>query len=136
MSRFAFIDADYSVSGQLDAAQIGEAASEGFKTIINLRPDAEKPGYISAADAANCAAGQGLDYHHIAVAVSGPTPQQIADFKALLNGCKKPVLAHCGTGRRAAIMWALVQKGQLPTEKIVGCCAAAGHDISALAARL
>lgn len=134
MSNISRISEHFSVSPQLGAGDIDAAAAAGFKTILNLRPDGEKPGYLADAEVARIAAGLGLDYRHVPVPVKGTmpdiTPQRIEAFGLALEELPVPVLAYCGTGRRAVLMWALCSAGKMAVDDILSCCAAAGHDLS------
>lgn len=132
MSAFHKLDGDLYIYGQITSDQISQAASEGIKTIINLRPDGEKADYIIAAEAAEIAKDNNIEYHHIPVAKTGPIPDQVTSFAHTLIGCEGPVLAYCGSGKRAAILWALVSKGKMSADDIISACANCGHDLSAL----
>lgn len=136
MGNFARINDQFSISPQLVAADIESVAAAGFKSIINLRPDGEKPGYPGDAEVAALASGQGLDYRHVPIPVKGTTPdvtpQRIDAFGQALDEIPGPVLAYCGTGRRAALLWALSSAGKTGVDEILSCCAAAGHDLAAI----
>ena len=122
------------MSPQLEAGDIEAAAAAGFKTILNLRPDGEKPGYLSDAEAAEHAGAHGLDYRHIPVPVKGAmpdiTPEHLTSFARALDETPGPALAYCGTGRRAALIWALCAAESTAADEIISRCAAAGHDLS------
>lgn len=134
VSKISRINEHFSVSPQMDAGDIEAAAAAGFKTILNLRPDGEKPGYISDTEAARIAAEHGLDYRHIPVPVKGAmpdiTPQRLTSFAKALDETPGPALAYCGTGRRAALIWALCAAETTGADEIISRCAAAGHDLS------
>lgn len=132
MTQFIEITPDFFVAGQLDLSRIKDAASEGVKTIFNFRPNGEKAGYVSADQAASEAEANGVTYHHLPVAMSGPRPDQVASFAKLFQECEGPVLAHCGTGKRAAVMWALSHKGKMTADEILSHCGKSGHDLSML----
>lgn len=130
MTEFAKIVPQYSVAPQLMAEDFAAADAAGFASIINLRPDREKPGYLTASEASALAKEHGLQYAHIPVPKSGPTEDLIGAFAKAIADLPGPVLAHCGTGRRAAILWAICSAGALGTDEILSCCAGAGHDLS------
>lgn len=136
MSKFSQINEHFSVSPQLDAGDIEAAAAAGFKTILNLRPDGEKPGYLSAAEVASHAQEHGLDYRHIPVPVKGGTPditpEHLDSFARAVDETGGPVLAFCGTGRRAALIWALSAAETMAADEIISRCTAVGHDLSAI----
>jgi len=132
MSEFKKLADEYYICGQITPEHIDKASSEGFKSIINLRPDNEKPGYIDAGKASEVAKINNVTYHHIPVAMTGPLPEQIDSFSEILQGCDGPVLVHCGSGKRAAILWALSNKGKISADDIIAACANCGHDLSKL----
>lgn len=136
MANFMRVNDQFSISPQLATGDIESVAAAGFKTIINLRPDGEKPGYPGDAEVAGIAGQHGLDYRHVPIPVKGAmpdvTPQRIDAFGQALGEVPGPVLAYCGTGRRAVLMWALCSAGKTGVEEILSCCAAAGHDLSSI----
>lgn len=132
MTNFIKLAENFYIYGQIDRSHISRASSDGIKTIINLRPDGEKPGYINADNAAELADDENINYHHIPVAMTGPSPEQVKEFGDLLENCEDPILAHCGSGKRAAILWALSNKDKLSADEIIKSCADCGHDLSKL----
>lgn len=94
--------ADMSVTGQLDAAAMTEAAAAGFRSVVNNRPDFEggstQPTSASIEAAALAA---GLSYAWLPVAPNVQTPEEIARFAALMDKLPKPILAFCRSGARS-----------------------------------
>lgn len=107
-----------------------------FRTIINNRPDSEEPGQPSSAEIEAEARRLGCDYFHIPVVPGKITDEQVAAFGKAINSEKKPVLAFCRSGQRAATLWALSQVGKRSVDNILKAAAAAGHDLSALRPKL
>jgi len=85
-------------------------AAHGFHTVINNRPDgeggAEQPTSQAMAQAAQAA---GLAYHYLPVISGQITPQQVAEFAALVKAAPGPVLAFCRSGARSTNLWHLGQ---------------------------
>jgi sulfide:quinone oxidoreductase len=54
-----------SVSPQLSEADLAQAARDGFRAIIDNRPDGEEPGQLSAADMEALAARHGMGFAHV-----------------------------------------------------------------------
>ena len=75
MSDFRRVNDRISVAPQIALADIDEAAREGFRLIINNRPDGEAPDQPPSREFEAAAAQAGLAYAHIPVH-GGPTPQQ------------------------------------------------------------
>lgn len=126
------IDDQLSVSPQIGEADFEMIAALGYKSVLNLRPDGEKGDYLPAEDASRIAADKGLTYQHIPVPRDGPSEDHIEAFFNALGSLPGPILAHCGSGRRVAILWALAAVGRLNVEEIITRCAGAGHDIQKL----
>ena len=127
---FIRIDDSISVAGQLAPADIAAAAAQGFRTLINNRPDGEAPGQPPGATIAEAAAAAGLRYVAIPIAGGFSMPQVEAMSAAMAEG---PVLAFCRSGTRSTNLWALAaaSRGGDP-ETIVAAAAAGGYDIGAL----
>ncbi len=131
------LESDLHVTGQITSDDIAAAAAKGIKTIINLRPDGEKDGnYLKAQEASKIAGEHDINYCHIPVVPDQVNDQNIADFAKVVAELPGPILAHCGTGKRVAILWALSNPGGLSAKKILAVAEAAGHDLSPLEPRL
>lgn len=127
---FIRIDDSISVAGQIGEADLAAAAAQGFRRVINNRPDGEASDQPPGAAIANAAAAAGLDYVAIPVAGGVAMPQVEAMAAALENG---PVLAFCRSGTRSTHLWALAAayRGGDP-DAIVAAAAAAGYDVGVL----
>lgn len=132
MSNISKLDEKYSVAPQLTEGDFSTIAEAGYKTVVNFRPDGEKPGYLNAIEAQQLAESNGLNYYHIPVPVNGFTNEHVAKLKDILANANAPVLAHCGTGKRASVVWALASAESGNVDDIINCCAGAGHDIRPL----
>ena len=98
-----------SAAGKLDPVDIEALAQAGVRTIINNRPDNEDPGQLPAAEARRLAEAHGIAYHHIPV--TGPTLSRadVEAFAAVLRSAAQPVVAHCRSGTRSSLLWALTR---------------------------
>ncbi|MEM8645801.1 MAG: TIGR01244 family sulfur transferase [Pseudomonadota bacterium] len=134
--EFKKIDDTLSVAGQLTSEDLTRARDLGFKTIINVRPDGEKEDAMTADAARSALSDQPVAYHHLPVLPTQITDEDVTAFQALMNEVEGPVLAHCGTGMRASVLWALANAGTLSTEDILQKTAAAGYDLSKIAPRI
>jgi sulfide:quinone oxidoreductase len=129
-----------SAAGKLDRADIEALADSGVKTIINNRPDGEDPGQLPAADAKKLAESRGIAYHHIPFTAATLTKGEVDAFAATLASAKGPVVAHCRSGTRSTLVWALtrMREGADPMA-LIAKAASNGIDIAVLptlAARL
>lgn len=123
-----------SVSPQVTEQDIRDAHAAGFRTIINNRPDGEEPGQLSSAQAGALARELGMAYLY--QPATGPTLELVApDFGQALATSPGPVLAHCRSGTRCTILWALAEAkaGTRDGETILRTAADAGYDLSAYA---
>ncbi len=93
---------ELSVSPQLDAATMADAAAAGFRSVINNRPDFEGgPTQPTHASIEAAARAHGLEYAFLPVQPAVQTADEVARFGELLERLPKPVLAFCRTGTRS-----------------------------------
>jgi uncharacterized protein (TIGR01244 family) len=122
-----------SAAAALDRDDIEALAASGVRTIVNNRPDGEDPGQLPAAEAQAIATSHGIQYHHIPV--TGPTlsAADVDAFATVLASAPQPIVAHCRSGTRSALLWALVRlrAGDDPPA-LVTQAARYGIDIAAL----
>lgn len=90
-----------SFAGQITPEQVQEIADQGFKTIINNRPDGEAPDQPTSADIEAAAKAAGLAYKEISFAGSELNLQHVEDFADYFNHAEQPVLMFCRTGNRS-----------------------------------
>jgi uncharacterized protein (TIGR01244 family) len=96
------VAADVCVSPQLELPSMAEVAAQGFRSVINNRPDFEAgPSQPTSADLEQAARAAGLEYAHLPVSPSVQTPQEIERFGQLLASMPRPILAFCRTGTRS-----------------------------------
>lgn len=92
------VNENYSVAGQPSAADLKQAAENGFKSVLNLRSPNE---VNTLPDEQQQAEAAGLSYAN--VPLNSSVPDEVLVSKALeeLEDLPKPVLIHCGAGLRA-----------------------------------
>ena len=98
-----------TVAGRLDRADIDALAKAGVRTIINNRPDGEDPGQLPATEARRIAEAQGIVYHHIPITAATLSRADVDAFAAALRDAPAPVVAHCRSGTRSALLLALTR---------------------------
>ena len=128
------INDQLSVTGQIALAEIAQFKKDGFVTIINQRPDDEEPGQLNHQAAEAEAKKQGLDYRYQPIVTPAISRKDVVEFKNLLAQEGKPILAHCRSGTRCYLMYALTRAvfdGESPMA-LVAEAAAKGYDIRAL----
>ena len=124
-----------SVAGKIDRDDIDALAAAGVRTIVNNRPDDEDPGQLPAAEARRLAEAHGIAYHHIPVTAASLSLADVEAFAAVLGSAPQPVVAHCRSGTRSALLWALarMREGADPGS-LIAEAARHGIDIAALPA--
>lgn len=133
---FNKLDANLSASPQLTRKDVAAAAAQGFRTIIDLRPDGEEPGQPDAATMEAAAREHGLAFVHIPVVPGQVTDTQIAAMGRALAEQPAPALGYCRTGTRVATLWALGQAGKVDVDTLVNTARNAGYDLEKLRPRL
>jgi uncharacterized protein (TIGR01244 family) len=121
----------FAVAGQLEAEDVQAAAAQGFRMIVNNRPDGEEPGQPSGSEIEAAARAAGLAYTSVPIR-GRPGPSQIEATTQALQAADGPVLAYCRSGMRAIAAWALSQgsTGARSRVELVGLAREAGYDLS------
>ena len=94
------------VAPQLTPDAMAELARLGFKSVVNNRPDFEHgPDQPTSAAIKAAALAAGLQYRHLPVDGGWQSPEQIAEFAALLAELPAPLLAFCRSGARSTRLY-------------------------------
>ncbi len=96
---------DSVFSPQIQPDHIAQIKAQGFKTIINNRPDGEEPNQPRNADIEKMAHEAGLAYFHQPVVASNIREQDCREFAEIFNHAEKPVFMFCRTGTRCNILF-------------------------------
>ena len=109
------------------------AASQGFRLVINNRPDGEAPGQPTSIEMEQAVRAAGMDYLHIPVR-GGPTPDQVDQQAAAVAAADGPVLAFCRSGTRSIVTWSIGQAlaGAQSRQDLITLGGAAGYDLSSV----
>lgn len=100
----------FATAPQISPQDMAAIAAHGFHTVINNRPDGEGgPDQPTSQAMAQAAHAVGLAYHYLPVISGQITPEQVADFAALVNAAPGPVLAFCRSGARSTNIWHMGQ---------------------------
>ncbi len=100
------IAADICVAPQLEPAAMAEAARQGFRSVVNNRPDFEHgPDQPTNAAIEAAALAAGLVYRFLPVAGGWQSPEQIAEFARLLAELPRPMLVFCRSGARSTRLY-------------------------------
>lgn len=133
MTDFRRVTDQLSVSPQIRPDDVDAAASQGFRMIINNRPDGEEPGQPTSGEIEAAATAAGLAYAHVPVRGT-PTPEQVDTVLRLFDQANGPVLAFCRSGTRSIITWSVGQalSGAKTRDELRKLGAAAGYDLSTI----
>lgn len=131
---FRKIDETISVAPQISVEQVKAAADQGFKLIINNRPEQEESGQPGGDAIEAAAKAAGLAYVAIPISPGGFTVEQVEAMGEALNAAGGPALAFCRSGTRSTFVWALARgaQGDDPAT-LTDKAAQAGYDISPIA---
>ena len=100
----------FATAPQISPQDMAAVAAQGFQTVINNRPDFEGgPDQPTSEAMALAAKAAGLEYHYLPVISGQITPEQVAEFAALVNAAPGPVLAFCRSGARSTNIWHMGQ---------------------------
>lgn len=120
-----------SVSPQINADAVADAAAQGFALIINNRPEGESDDQTPGEAIAAAAQQAGLGYVAIPVTHAGFSQGQVSAMTEALAEAKGPVLAYCRSGTRSTLLWALAQASLgADLDQLTLQAARAGYDIS------
>jgi uncharacterized protein (TIGR01244 family) len=104
--HYSVIGPGLAAGGQPTAEGLKQLAAQGFKTVINLRTDAE-PGHAEEQEVVKA---QGLRYLHVPVSPATFRAEDVAAVKAVLDDpSAAPVLLHCATANRVGAVWAVIE---------------------------
>lgn len=115
------INQRFSVSDQVQLMDLETIAAQGFKGIVNFRPDSESGEAQPTSDAlASKAASQGMAYAHIPVQPNQIQPQHLTKLEQFIATNNGPILGFCRTGNRATQAY---QQLNIPQEtQKPACC--------------
>lgn len=98
----------FGTLGQIGPAQLKEIAQQGYKSVINNRPDGEGgPDQPKNADIQVEAEKLGLNYAYLPVVPGAFTPEQVVEMARLLKTMPGPILAFCRSGARSTNLYQL-----------------------------
>lgn len=127
---------EFTVSPQIDPADMQEIAKAGFRSVMCNRPDGEEPGQCEFEQIAQAAGAEGLEARSVPIVSGQVTAQAVQDFRKALDEMPKPVLAYCRSGTRCTMLWAIARHGEMDDAEIERRAAEAGYDVSGLLRQL
>ena len=101
-------------AGQISPEQMVQVAEQGFKSVINNRPDMEGgPDQPTSAQIEEAARTAGLDYVFQPVIAGQLTEVDVRNFANRYNELPKPVLMFCRTGNRSNNLYQIAKQMDL-----------------------
>ena len=94
----------YAVAPQIGPEDVAEIANQGFRAIVNNRPDFEGgPAQPTSAAVEAAAKAAGLEYYFFPVGSGIPIgPKEVAEFAERMRALPQPVFVYCRTGTRSS----------------------------------
>lgn len=133
MQDIVYLTPNFAVTGELSVADFALAAKQGFKAILNNRPDGEEEGQLTGASEAEHAWQAGLRYRFLPLdkheLFTDPVVEGMISALSELDG---PILAHCKSGLRCAIVWAAASARSVPVDDVLATLEKAGQDLDFL----
>lgn len=121
------------VAGQLQADDFKLAKEKGVAIIINNRPDDEQVGQLSSTEAKALCEELDIEYHYLPMENGKPLPDGLVEqVTSIIDNSTGIVLAHCRSGMRSTILWAIgkVSQGELTSDEAFACASNAGINLS------
>ncbi|AYM83293.1 MULTISPECIES: bifunctional sulfur transferase/dioxygenase Blh [Agrobacterium] len=121
-----------TVAGQPMIADFQSLSAQGYKSIINARPDGEEPGQPGNVQEKSAASAAGMEYGFIPVSGPAITEADIRAFQQKMAEADGPVFAHCKGGTRALTLHVLGEAldGRIERGDIEAFGKAHGFDLS------
>ncbi len=133
MEAYKAITDEFSVAGSLAKGDIEAIKSMGFLTIISNLPDEEVENGFTSAKAKSEADSVGITYIHMPANGASVTDLAVVEaFAQILATSNNPVLAHCKSGTRSAILFAQVNARSNHPKKVLKQLLEKGFDLDFL----
>lgn len=133
MDRIVHITPSFAVTAALAPEDFAAIAKLGFKGVISNRPDDEEDGQMPARVEAAHAWRHGLKFAHVPAAkldlFTDAVVEGMVDAIARIDG---PILAHCKSGVRSAIVWAAASARSQSVDCVMAALEAGGFDLDFL----
>lgn len=133
MDKITFITPAFAVTSTVTHEDFERAAELGFHCVVSNLPDGEEEDALTARDEAVSAWRSGLAFAHIPASkhdvLSDAVVERMAD---VLRKARGPVLAHCKSGTRSAILWAAASARVKSVDCVLEATRQAGFDLEFL----
>jgi uncharacterized protein (TIGR01244 family) len=96
----------FGTLGQIQPSDLALIAEQGYRSVINNRPDFEAGADQPTSEAIAAEAEKlGLHYAHLPVVPGAITPEQVVEMARLLKTLPGPILAFCRSGTRSTNLY-------------------------------
>lgn len=120
-----------SVGGQVELSDLNDLAEQGFKTIINNRPDHEAAGQPTHHMLEEATKALGLNY--VFIPMTGQiSPDVISKTQQAFSGHDGPHFAFCASGARSTILWCFAHVHDLGVDGVLAVAGGGGYDLNHL----
>ncbi len=128
MTHVKKVSDDFSVAGQISSEELKELASQGFKSVLNLRSPDEKD-FLN--DEQKQAEAVGLEYVNVPLNPKEANQQLTREAILEIDNLPQPILIHCAGGARAGGIALIADaiKAGLTYEEIVQKANAVGINL-------
>jgi uncharacterized protein (TIGR01244 family) len=124
------ITPEIAVAPALEPDDFAELARLGYRSIVSNRPDGETGSSLTARQEAIHAWRAGLRFAHVPASklelFTDPVVEGMGEALRRLPG---PVVAHCASGIRSAIVWAAASARSRPVDCVLAALEGAGFDL-------
>lgn len=117
----------YSVTPQIEPADVAALAAMGVKTLICNRPDMENPPSLHASVMQAEAEKHGIEFIYNPFQAPTLTQDHIDEQRDALDDAEGPVVGYCASGNRCTVVWALGAAGQVPVDTIIEIATSHGY---------
>lgn len=106
-SRIMGVGTDFFATGQISVEEVAGIAAQGFRTIVNNRPDGEGgAGQPKSSELEAEAKRLGLTYAYLPMKGAQVDPVLASEFSRVLATSPGPVIGFCRTGARSSALYA------------------------------
>ncbi|WP_289000069.1 sulfur transferase domain-containing protein [uncultured Psychrobacter sp.] len=96
---------DITIYKQIHPSQCIKLAELGYRSVLNIRPDAEVGSQPNSDEFADATEQANLSYQHLPFDDERLSMLTVEQFAALYHALPKPILMFCGTGARAKLLY-------------------------------
>ena len=128
-----WITPTFAVAAALVASDFQALRNLGFRAVISNRPDDDEVGQLTSKMEAALAWRSGLLFRHVPASkhdlFTDGAVEGMADALRALQG---PVVAHCQSGLRSAILWAAASARSQPVDCVLATLANTGLELEVI----